>query len=560
MMSYWPRVRLILSTLLLLTVFGSSSYASANSASSVIHIGGDQNYPPYEFLDESGQPTGYNTEMTLAIAEVMGLNVSIELGKWSDMRQQFDGGDIQVLQGMVHTAGRALKYSFSPPHSIIHQSIFARRGEPAVEEVSELKGKQVILQKGGSMHDYLVHNNIGADLIFTTTHTEALTLLASGKHDYALVNNLPGLYFGRELQLDNIVPVGQPVTSQNYNYAVVKGNEALLAKFTEGLAILKQNGRQQEIYDKWLGTLEESVSPWRQIGLIAGVASALLVVALGVIVIWNRALQRQVRRRTEELQMQQQQLIQADKMASLGVLVSGVAHEINNPSSLLLLNLPLLRDAFDDMEEILQAHYERHGDFDIAGLPYSRMRDEMPQLLKDMHDGSMRIQHIVDDLRDFARQKPADEMQSTDLNEVVNRAIRLTDNTIRKSTNDFQVDLGEGLPLFQGHPQRLEQVIINLIVNACQALENINEMIFIKTRYRSRKGYLMLQVIDSGCGIDADNLDRVNEPFFTTKREHGGTGLGLSISTTIVGEHGGDMQFESVGKGTKVTITLPLSK
>ncbi|RDE22468.1 histidine kinase [Motiliproteus coralliicola] len=543
---------------LLLIVLSIPLGSHAAQAEQLIRVGGDHNYPPYEFLNEQGQPDGYNTELTRAIAEVMGFEVEISLGTWDVMRRRLELGEIDVLQGMVHSEDRNRVYEFSPPHAIINQSIFARKGDARINTLAEMEGKSVIVQEGGIMHDYLLQQKVGARLVLVETHASALRLLASGQHDYALVANLPGLYLGRELELSNIVPVGKPFGALNYGYSVTKDNPELLAQFSEGLAILKNTGRQQAIYDKWLGPLEKSGLPWKKIGQGAAIASALLMLVLGAIMTWNRTLSRQVARRTEELKLQQQQLIQADKMTSLGILVSGVAHEINNPSSLLLLNLPVMKEVHQDLEEILEAHYQANGDFDLGGLRYSRMRDEIPAMLDDMLTGTQRIRRIVDDLRDFARQGTPDLNESVDLNEVVATAIRLVDNTIRNSTNHFSVSYGQKLPRFRGNAQRIEQVVINLIVNACQALESPEKGITLKTRYRPEKQQLRLEVIDQGCGIEPDQLSRLSDPFYTTKREQGGTGLGLSVSSSIINDHGGTLVFDSEpDQGTSAILYLP---
>ncbi|OIN09115.1 transporter substrate-binding domain-containing protein [Oceanisphaera psychrotolerans] len=550
--------RYLLSVALLWLLSLSGATAADRRNDDIIKVGGDHSYPPYEFLNQEGEPDGYNVELTRAIAEVMGMKIDIRLGDWDAMRKALEEGELDALQGMVFSDERAAEYDFSPSHAFVHQSIFARKGEGQATDLAELRGKEVIVQRGGIMHDYLVHNNVGARLILVDTHAVGLRLLAAGKHDYALVANLPGLYLGRELELSNLVPVGQPFNPQRYGYAVKKGNEALLARFSEGLAILKNTGRHQQIYDKWLGPLEQSGWPWKKIGLAAALLSAVLLVVLGGIVIWNRMLSREVTRRTRELNLQHQQLIQADKMSSLGILVSGVAHEINNPSSLLLLNLPVLKEAYQDMEELLEAQYQQQGDFYLAGLAYSRMREELPAMLDDMLTSAGRIRRIVDDLRDFARQGPSELGERVDLNQVVATVIRLVDNSIRKSSDHVEVSYAEALPVFKGNAQRIEQVVINLIVNACQALTSREQGISIKTGYHARSEELWLEVMDQGCGIEAQDLSRLKDPFFTTKREQGGIGLGLSVSASIVQEHGGRLVYESEpGKGTRATLFLP---
>lgn len=539
-------------------VFLSSLQVFAADTERVIIVGGDHHYPPYEFINADGEPDGYNTELTLAIAEVMGIDVEIRLGAWDDIRHQFDQGHIDIVQGIVQSKARQQYYAFSPPHAIVHQSVFARKGEPVVSGLDELNGKSVIVQSSGAMHDYLRHQQPGADLVLVDSHADALRLLASGQYDYALVANLPGLYTGKVLELSNLIPVGKPLGAQHYGYAVLKGNEDLLAQFSEGLAILKNTGRQQAIYDKWLGPLENQGFSWKQLGMAAAMVSGILLLVLGGIMIWNRALSREVAKRTEAQQLQQQQLIQADKMTSLGILVSGMAHEINNPSSLLLLNLPILKESYQDAEEILDAYYQQHGDFMMGGLSYSRMRDEIPPMLDDMLAGTQRIRRIVEDLRDFARQEPTDLSDVVDLNVVTAAAIRLVDRTIQQSTQHFSVNYGESLPAFEGNGQRIEQVIINLMINACQALSSSDQAIRVRTYFHSAKQQLRLEICDQGQGIAPEHLPRLSDPFFTTKREQGGTGLGLSISFSIVNEHGGNLTYDSnLQQGTCVTLSLP---
>jgi len=547
--------------LFFMVLFISSYPLYAQGNNTIISIGGDHNYPPYEFLNDQGEPDGYNTELTKAIAEVMGIRIRIKLDSWDYMKKQLEEGNIDLLQGISYSKERAKIFGFTPPHSIVHQSVFARKGATRVTNINDLTDKWVLVQNNGIMFEQLVAANANIHFVKTDTHAAALRLLASGQYDYAFVANLPGLYLGQELSLSNIEPVGNPLPPQIYGYAALKDKKELLALFSEGLAILKNTGKQQEIYNKWFGPLTEKKFDWETIGLMAAGLSILLTVIIGGVVIWNRSLTKQVARRTQKLALQQQQLIQADKMASLGILVSGVAHEINNPTGLLLLNLPVLKETFDDLEEILEDHYDTQGDFYVAGLSYSRMREEIPLMLKDMLEGTQHIRRIVDDLRDFARQEPLDLLKIINFNHVVMTAIRLTDNTIRSSTQNFSVNYIGDIPRIKGNAQRLQQVCINLIVNACQALTSIDQRIAITTSYDNETKMVCLLVEDNGKGIEEKHLSRLTDPFFTTKREQGGTGLGLSISSSIIEEHGGRLTFKSISdQGTKVRFYLPIAE
>ena len=261
----------------------------------------------------------------------------------------------------------------------------------------------------------------------------------------------------------------------------------------------------------------------------------------------------------EHARRQEQQLIQADKMASLGILVSGVAHEINNPNNFILLNGRICSRVWDDIQPILAEYRERNGDFVLAGMPYSESQPRIGQLIAGIHEGAQRIKKIVQNLRDFARKDTGEMTQEVELNRVVDSAVTLVRNLVDKSTSRFALDLAAELPRVTGNFQQLEQVVINLLTNACQALDAREKAISVRTRL-GPTGRLLLEVCDEGVGISRRDLVHVLDPFFTTKQNKGGTGLGLSISYNIVKNHGGDLAITSEqGAGTTVTIGLPPS-
>jgi polar amino acid transport system substrate-binding protein len=526
-----------------------------------IIVGGDHNLYPFEFLDSNGNPAGFNVDLTRAIAEVMGLKVEIRLGNWDLMRRGLADGSIDILEGMIYSEERAKQFDFSPPHTILYQSTFARKDAPQITRLEELAEKEVIVQRGDIMHDYLLENRVGAKLILVDTHADALRLLAAGHHDYALVDYFSGLYLGRKLGLSNIGPVPLSFSGLRYGYAVKKGDQALLANVAQGLAILRNTGKYQQIYDRWLEPIDPRDIPWSKIGLNLSLVAGPLLLVLAGIFAWNRALQREVARRSRELQVQQLKLIQADKMASLGILVAGVAHEINNPTGLILHNLPVLKKTYQTAEAVLESQFRRDGDFMIGGLPYSVMREETPQLFAQLQESANRIKRIVEDLKDFSRKEDLPLSDDIDLNTVVQAAIRLVDNSIKQATRRFSVDYAKNLPRFRGNGRRIEQVVVNLILNACHALQAVDQGIALRTRFDKPKRALILEVRDEGQGIASDHLPHLTDPFFTTKREQGGTGLGLSISAGIVAEHQGQLVFSSEpGAGTTVTLSVPIAK
>lgn len=251
----------------------------------------------------------------------------------------------------------------------------------------------------------------------------------------------------------------------------------------------------------------------------------------------------------------------ASRLASLGELAAGIAHEINNPNALILLNASLVRRSCADAAPILMEHYRERGDFPLGGLMYSEMSRELPHLFSEMLEGAERIRRIVADLKDFARPETSEMDSVIDLNEVVMAAVRLVGNAIKQATDHFAATYDPDLPRFRGNFQKVEQVAVNLLMNACQALPDRERAITIETGAAPDRRQIWLRISDQGVGIAAEDLSHVTDPFFTTKREQGGTGLGLSVSSRIVRDHGGRLEFISAaGEGTTVLLHLPAAQ
>jgi polar amino acid transport system substrate-binding protein len=255
----------------------------------------------------------------------------------------------------------------------------------------------------------------------------------------------------------------------------------------------------------------------------------------------------------------EQQLQQADKLASLGQLVSGIGHEINNPNQFIRGNIKIIQQALDDILPIVDAYYAEHPDLKIARLKYDFFREHVQTLVQDMANGSERIKRIVQSLKSFARKDEGLLIDTVDINNVIDESARLVHNQVHKSA-DIELDLAEDLPTFEGNAQKLEQVIINLIINAGQAIPDDRRGL-IRVSSRLDGDYVVVRVEDNGSGMSESTAKSIFDPFFTTKRARGGTGLGLSIAHRIIEEHHGVISVEStVGEGTTFTIRLPVGQ
>ncbi|HVN23973.1 MAG TPA: ATP-binding protein [Syntrophorhabdales bacterium] len=251
----------------------------------------------------------------------------------------------------------------------------------------------------------------------------------------------------------------------------------------------------------------------------------------------------------------ERQLLQADKLASLGQLVSGIGHEINNPNTFIRGNLYIIQEAMNDIFPILDQYHKSNPDARIARLDYDIFRQSVPVLIEDMVQGANRIKGIVDGLRKFAKKDEGLLNETVNINTITEACLRLADNQIRR-TADVKVSLDPGLPSITGNSQKLQQVIVNILINASQAIDKQRGTIHVMSQSTDKE--VVLKVKDDGKGMDDRILRQIFDPFFTTKRHQGGTGLGLSIAYGIIKEHQGRIEVESkAGMGTTFSIYIP---
>ncbi len=271
----------------------------------------------------------------------------------------------------------------------------------------------------------------------------------------------------------------------------------------------------------------------------------------------------------ENLRQSELQLMQAEKMSSLGQMVAGVAHEVNTPLGYVKSNLQLLLDAQKELQSLLALHQNLkdqilHGsstavakllDEIEAKSETATLHTEVEKMCLNSLDGIERIQDLVSSLKNFSRLDEADFKQ-TDLNENIESTLKIAAHLIREKGIKVEKDFGN-LPEIAAYPAQLNQVFLNLITNAVQAITHEKGKISISTKKQGE--HIVVKVSDNGTGIKPEHLNKIFEPFFTTKDIGKGTGLGLSIVYKIVEKHRGRISVEStVGKGSIFTVELPI--
>ncbi len=270
----------------------------------------------------------------------------------------------------------------------------------------------------------------------------------------------------------------------------------------------------------------------------------------------------ELNRAYEDLKTSHAQILQGEKMASIGQLAAGVAHEINNPTGFVLSNLNTLQKYVSRLTEFINDQskaIESQADSCMQELADKKktmkidfIHDDIKDLISESIEGADRIKKIVQNLKSFARVDESDLIMA-DINECIESTLNIVWNELKYKSEVIK-DYGT-LPMINCYPQQMNQVFMNLLINASHAIEKQGE---IRIKTWDGDGMIHVSISDTGAGIPEDKISRIFEPFFTTKAVGMGTGLGLSISYDIVKKHNGEIKVESeVGKGTTFNVTIP---
>lgn len=261
---------------------------------------------------------------------------------------------------------------------------------------------------------------------------------------------------------------------------------------------------------------------------------------------------------TEKRQMEQQAQ-RKEHMASLGLLISGVAHEINNPNNFISFNLPILKDYLDEIIPIVDAHAAQHPDLEIANMSYADFRLDLFKIVENVTHGSSRINTIVSKLKEFSRLKESRRRSKVDIRAVLDKVVALTNSQIKRMVRHFDYQVPAELPLIYTDGQAIEQMVLNLLINACQAADKPDSRVRLAVSLDPKPPYVLgIEVSDNGCGMDDTVLARIFNPLFTTKGPHEGTGLGLYVCHNLAEGIGGCIEVQSTsGQGSTFRILLP---
>ncbi|WP_373991369.1 ATP-binding protein [Duganella sp. BuS-21] len=276
---------------------------------------------------------------------------------------------------------------------------------------------------------------------------------------------------------------------------------------------------------------------------------------------------RQLTELNDMLTTAQQQLVQSEKMASIGQLAAGVAHEINNPIGYIFSNVGTLQNYLEQLFGMLDAYQQAEASIAQPAVTVQLramreqidldfLRQDIPALMRESREGIVRVRHIVEDLKDFSRADAGQQWTRANLHQGIDSTLNIVANEV-KYRADVVKAYGE-IPEIECLPLQINQVVLNLVINAAQAMGTERGLITLRTGMADPHT-VKLEVEDSGPGIPPEALSRIFDPFFTTKAVGKGTGLGLSLAYGIVKKHGGRIEVDTEpGRGSCFRVLLPI--
>lgn len=546
-----------------------------------------ENWPPYYMMNEDGQPTGFAIESFDEIARLAKIKVIYKPEKtFAESVEALRSGKADLIPNSGITPDRFDEFDFSRPIETFEVFIFTRKATNDISSLADLANRKV----------GVIVANIGEKIVekekritvVTYPHVSiALVDLLSGQIDAIIYPKPILLQIAQNAGVDSFIKTtGPPLLEVKRGIRFRKGDK-FLTRLDPAVEIFQHSAAYKRIYIKWFG----QPKPFWDIQKVLISFGSILTLCVVFFLTWRFKITRDMNQLLREnLSLKEQKekalqitkdhleteidkktheilagvnerrkmelvLLQQEKMASIGYLAAGVAHEINNPIAFISSNLGSLQKYVGNLIKYFDASKENlsHEALQLLRkeLKIDFIFEDLEDLIKESQEGTKRVSSIVQSLKIFSRAE-SEKPEEADINQCLENTIKVVWNEIKYKA-EIVKEYGD-LPLVTCHPQQISQVFMNLLINACQSLEKGE----IKITTWHDKSDVFVSISDNGHGISADKIKHIFDPFFTTKEVGKGTGLGLSISYEIIQRHKGSISVEStVGKGATFTVQIP---
>jgi signal transduction histidine kinase len=542
----------VLLTVLLSAIPILPSHAQADSTfhiNKTIIVKGDYDYPPFEFINENGQPDGFNVKLFKRLADELGIKYKLELAPWHQVREELENGKIDALLGLMVSEERSKSIKFGIPHNVMNHAIFTREDQN-ISNLEQLRNKEIIVQKKDLMHDFLKKTGLTDKIIAVENQHRALNLLSSGKHDAALLGNFQGAHLINKHNIKNVVIQNSKIEPKKYAMAVSKDNDELLWLLNMGLYQLKASGEYDEIYEKWFGVYEKKSFLKRfQFPIIITISGLVFLIVIIIFLryrvkITNQQLQKSYNEMVDLANNLKEEIKRREKIEIDLVAAKEKAEESDQLKSAFLANM---------------SHEIRTPMNSIMGfaslLPSEDSKDLMTQYARIIVQNSEQLVNIIDDIVLYSKLQTKlinlnnTSFKITDLFDDIYQSFQLPiyPKEIKLSVkHDAAADLE-----FDTDYDKIRHVFTNLISNAYKYTDEGE----IEFGCQHCEDDAIFYVRDTGIGIPEKDVERIFDRFYRAhnaeRKSQNGTGLGLSIVSELVELLNGKIWVESEeGKGS----------
>lgn len=504
----------------------------------------DQNAPPLRFVDKSdGQYKGVVIDYISQLSLELGVNIQTKPLLWEEALESLKSGDTQICD-MFPSDERSQHFIFTKPIYNLRAAVAVNRNNN--ENLNSLFSKNIKLatQKGDYLNYYMINNYPNVELVYTSDIESAFRLLEEGTVDAIAGDEPVILYFQNISKNPDIKILDETLYEKEVVFALEKSETVLQSILNKGIDSINSKHQLEKIQQKWFGISAPITRYDKNVSVIKYAIFGIipfLILSISVLII-NRSLKKQVIEYAEKQKFHERLSLQANKMAAIGELASGIAHEIRNPLGIIRTQSFILRGKQDISNE------------GIVSLEY-------------IENAVERASKIIDNLLNFS--KISDETnQKTYIKNFLESIISLENEAIIKRKIEIELNCKENL-VVSINQEAMKHILINLFSNGIDALSEFdsdgsyinnsvnNPKIIIEAYHNLDE--LLITFRDNGIGIDNDDLDQIFNPFFTTKGPNKGTGLGLYIVYNQVSKLNGRIWVESEKYiGTKFYVSIPV--
>ena len=512
----------------------------------VIRVAPYPQFPPFESINNKGVYSGISTDYQKLIAAKTGLKFeTIQFDNWTKILESFRKGEIDLLPAIAKTPQRGRYMEFTTPHIVVPGVIITSK---EFTSLKQLYGHRVAVVVDQVWDELLSLRHIDVNLVRVKNHRDGIELAAMGAVD-AMVTDLASVtYYLKSESIYNLRIVKYLKKNLELGFAVQKNQSVLKSILQKSIDSISE-AEKNKIKDKWITVQQPGLWDYKIVWWSIFILFLAVVLIMVIVIIWNRSLRKRVEQRTKELEVIQLELIQAEKMDSIGRIATGIAHEVKNPLAIIQMGVEYLQD------EIKQDANNS-------------------EILDDIKNAISRADQIINSFLDYSTEKKLN-LEAGNINQVIEKSVAIVELKLEENSVICDLNLSPEINNILIDENKFQQVIINLILNSIDAQKqqsskkiSINtskrvlkaedvENLFPVHAFKAGEEVIIVVISDMGSGINAVNADKVFEPFFTTKPVGSGTGLGLPVSLKIIELHQGAIGIKNrENGGTMVTIVM----